>query len=130
MKIYRLIVCGDREWTEAWPIRRELEKLCQEGEVELLIHGDARGADTIAGVVGAALGIPIKAMPARWKLHGHGAGPFRNGKMLEKLQEVPKGEERILLVLAYHKDLKRSKGTKHMVGIAQNAGILVKVFKS
>jgi len=44
----RIIVCGSRNWTNYSIIYRELSKL--PGNT-VIIHGAARGADTIAGSI-------------------------------------------------------------------------------
>ena len=114
----RVLVCGSRLWKDPWPILRELTKF-HDGTV--VIHGDARGADHLAGVVAEGLGFEVIAVPANWNKHHKAAGPIRNKKMLSM---------RPMTVLAFHEDISQSKGTKHMVFIARNAGIETKVFSS
>lgn len=114
--ILRILVSGDRNWTDKEAIRRELEKRlpC------VVIHGCARGADTLAGQVAFELGMEVVTFPAEWHLYGKAAGPRRNQTMLD----LGKPD----LVLAFHADLANSKGTKHMVEIARTAGVSVEVF--
>lgn len=52
------------------------------GEMTLLIHGDARGADRLAARWAVQNGVPVKAFPANWRAHGLAAGPMRNEQML------------------------------------------------
>ena len=113
----KVLVCGDRNWSEEAPIRRELEKL---PSGTMIIHGAARGADTLAEKVARDLGLPFMFFPAQWELFGKAAGPIRNMKMLACDPD---------LVMAFHKDIDASKGTKHMVGIAKARGIKTEVFK-
>lgn len=120
MKKFRVLICGDREWTELYPIRRELLRLDKEGDIELVVHGDCRGADRIGGVIATNLGIVVKSEPAKWTKHGKAAGPIRNRLMVKKYKPN--------IVLAFHKDLRKSKGTKDMVQVALEAGIEVRVF--
>jgi hypothetical protein len=52
---------------------------------------------------------------------------------LEKIRQGSRPEAMLRLtspdlVLAFHPDITQSKGTKHMVGIAEAAGVPVKVF--
>ncbi len=112
----RLLVCGDREWKDKEPIKREILRLMP----ILIIEGEARGADTLAREVAEELGIAVLPFPAQWKVYGRGAGPVRNIQMLT--------HGRPDRVLAFHNNLFRSKGTKHMVKIARIAGIPVDVF--
>lgn len=52
--------------------------------IKMLIHGAARGADTLAAEWAAARGVTAEAYPANWDLHGRSAGPIRNRRMLRK----------------------------------------------
>lgn len=113
----RVLVCGDRNWINRDLIYRDLFDLPR-GEITI-IHGAARGADSIAGEVAKELGYKVEAYPADWEKHGRAAGPIRNKKMLE--------EGKPNLVLAFHNDLESSKGTKHMVKIAREAKVPVLV---
>jgi hypothetical protein len=50
---------------------------------DVIIHGAAPGADTLAGQWAADKGIPVEAFPADWEKHGRAAGPIRNKQMLD-----------------------------------------------
>lgn len=113
----RVVVCGSRFWRDASAIRRELRQL-PPGSV--VLHGGCRGADAIAGQVARELGFEVEVYPAQWRRFGKRAGPIRNAFVLR--------EEKPDLVLAFHEDLARSKGTKDMVERAVRAGIEVRVF--
>lgn len=117
----RVLVCGGREWGNKAVIAREIDRLeaITRSGVTRVIHGDARGADTLATRVAEERGIPVDAYPAKWDKYGKAAGPVRNGTMLEE------GEPQ--LVLAFHHNLFRSKGTKNMVLKAMNAGVPVRL---
>lgn len=60
----------------------------------------------------------VVVFPAEWEKFGKAAGPIRN---IEMLNENPD------LVLAFHNDLSKSKGTAHTVKTAQKRGLKVKV---
>ncbi len=102
-KTLRILVCGDRRWED----RETIEKVLGEYLPSTVVHGACRGADTIAGEVARELGCHVVSYPAKWTEFGKGAGPIRNQKMLE--ETTPD------LVLAFHEDLGRSKGTLHMI---------------
>ena len=51
-------------------------------DISILIHGDARGADTLAKQHAAIRGIHHAAVPALWDYYYRGAGFQRNSAML------------------------------------------------
>lgn len=75
-----VLVCGARDWTQRETIRSWLSKL-PPGSV--IVHGAARGADTIADEEARALGFEVRPYPADWQKHGKAAGPIRNQRMLD-----------------------------------------------
>jgi hypothetical protein len=115
----RVIVAGAVDWTDAEAIARELAKLPPGTTV---IHGDAPGADSLAGAAAARLEFGVEPMAknredfARYK---RGAWKGLNERMLAS---------GAVLVLAFHADLARSRGTRHLVELARAAGIEVRVF--
>lgn len=112
-----VLVCGGRSWDDRVLIWSKLAELRRRGYV-WLVHGACRGADRIAGEEGRRLGFRVREVPARWDLYGRGAGMRRNVEMLKYRPD---------LVLAFHEDLKDSRGTAHMVRLAQEASIPVRV---
>jgi YspA, cpYpsA-related SLOG family len=98
----RLLICGSRSWTDETPIRAALER----ARPEVVIHGAARGADTLAGRIAAELGCRVLPFPADWSL-GRAAGVLRNQRMLD--------EGRPNWVIAFADDLRASRGTRDMV---------------
>lgn len=84
-----------------------------------IVHGGCRGADNISGEIAAEyIGVEkIHVYPAQWDKYGKPAGIIRNQQMLE--EESPE------LVFAFHNDIASSRGTKHMVKIASEAGVPV-----
>ncbi len=112
----RVLVSGARTWADREAIRRELAKL-PAGSV--VVHGDAKGADRLAGEVAVELGLTVLACPAEWHKYGRGAGLMRNKAMLA--EHAPQ------LVLAFHPAIEEARGTKHMVELARKAGVKVRV---
>lgn len=112
----RVLVCGDRNWTDKELIAGMLAKLTN---VEEVIEGKARGADSLAGEVAREMGIPVREFPAQWETYGRRAGPIRNLQMLN--------EGKPDVVIAFHDTLWRSRGTKHMIKIAEKAEITVMI---
>ena len=119
----KILVTGDRNWTDRQFIYDVLYKYGENmpdmyptGYIRI-VHGAARGVDSLAGEIARSLGYTEVAYPAQWNKHGKAAGPIRNQQMLD--------EEQPDLVIAFHDDLENSKGTKHMVAIAKLAGIKI-----
>lgn len=115
----RILICGDRNWTDKQYIREVLESL--ETKPKYIIEGEANGADTCGKNVAKELGIPIMTFPAEWDKYGLSAGYIRNKRMLD--------EGKPNIVLAFHDDISNSKGTKNMLEIAKNAGIRTVLYK-
>jgi len=114
----RVLCCGDRNWTSYEIIRRELEKL---DDYTTIIEGCAKGADSISGYIARQLNYPVIDFPANWKKYGRAAGPIRNKQMLD--------EGKPDLVLAFHTNIKNSKGTKNMINQAKKRGIVIILIK-
>lgn len=109
--------CGDRNWTDREPIRFFIQGKFDGFTADVIIHGAARGADSIAGEIAEKLGIEVEAYPAEWDEYGKAAGVIRNQQMLEV--GMP---DRVIF---WHKNLEKSKGTRDMVRIAKEAGVTV-----
>lgn len=116
----KILVCGDRNWKNADVIRRVLHTI--QHDVTLLVHGAARGADSLAAQEAENLHIPTKAFPADWDKHGKPAGVIRNITMFKETSPD--------LVIAFHDDLASSKGTKHMAQYAHSHNVRVMVINS
>jgi hypothetical protein len=112
----RVLVTGDRNWNNSDIIHHWLKEVKKFG-FDTLIEGEARGADTLSRIEGAKLGFTILKFPANWDKYPKAAGPIRNTEMLK----VGKPE----LVLAFHNDIKNSKGTKNMIDQAIKSKIKV-----
>lgn len=115
----KVLVTGDRNWTDINPIMRELYSLPKDA---IIIHGGARGVDSLAGLAAKQLGLEVRVYPAKWEIYGKSAGYIRNQEMLDA--EEPD------LVLAFHPDLSKSRGTKDMVNRAMLQGLPVKIITS
>jgi len=111
----KVIICGGRNWDDDKPIRRELLNLPSD---TLVIQGEAYGADTIAKNIALEIGLEVVGWPAAWHKYGKSAGMKRNLRMLDMKPD---------LVLAFHRDIKNSKGTKNMVNIAKKENIEVRI---
>lgn len=129
MTPYRILVTGSREWANRDEMNLALEfeylKAWREGRVPLLIHGGARGADTMAGEIwlrGTATGshpkgLAVEVHPADWDTHGKAAGFIRNQQMVDRGADV---------CLAFLARAAANRGTRDCMGRAEAAGITVR----
>lgn len=141
----RVLICGDRKWGfnddyEYKMIHDQLVWLQSiHGDDLVIITGGANGADSFAKWTCESLGIKCIEYKAAWSclddscesidddgnvhhrdVHGRAAGPIRNKKMLDEGQPD--------LVMAFHNDITKSKGTKNMIQQAKKAGVPALVF--
>lgn len=108
----RIIVCGGRDFSDKEFLFSKLDTLTQHKDITEVIHGDAYGADSLAGEWARTRGIIETPFPADWKKHGKAAGPIRNAEMLKLGPDM---------VIAFDGGV----GTAHMVKITEKAGIPV-----
>lgn len=112
-----ILVSGDRNWTNIDTVYRELSKYREYAVT--LVHGGARGLDSITHNIALEFGWETKEYLAHWDKFGKAAGPIRNQEMLDK--------ERPNFLLAFHPNIESSRGTKDMVNRATKAGIPVTI---
>jgi hypothetical protein len=117
----RVLICGSRTWSKPIPIDVVVGGFAAVyGAAKVtVIHGAARGADSMAASAAHRHGLDCEDYPADWATHGKAAGPIRNQRMLD--------EGRPEVVVAFTDDLATSKGTADMVRRAQAAGVPVYV---
>jgi hypothetical protein len=109
----KVLVTGSRDWSDRAAIERGFDAMTP----TLVIHGDAKGADSIAHEVAMSRGIDVARFPANWNKHGKAAGPHRNRLMHELMKPD--------VVLAF--PLPQSKGTLDMMRWAEAKGTPVLV---
>ncbi len=109
------LVCGGRDYLDYEHVCEVLDSFENSvgGKITSIVHGAARGADTLAARWATARNIPARAFPANWELHGLSAGHVRNTDML--LLGKPD------VVIAFP----GGKGTADMVQQAQRAKVSV-----
>ena len=112
----RVLVCGGRDFSDRMMLNEHLDTMHAAQPFTVIIHGDARGADTLAKEWALSRGVKHLAFPADWTQHGKAAGPIRNTRMLvegqpDKVVAFPGGA-----------------GTANMVDQARRAGVRVCVY--
>lgn len=108
----RFLICGGRDFDDYAMLSYVLDQYDMK-EGDTVIHGDAHGADRMAGKYATERGVPVEAYPAAWHLHGKHAGPIRNRKMLDE------GKPDIIIAFP------GGKGTANMIEIGEKAGVPV-----
>lgn len=109
----RVLVCGGRDYDDRDQLFGILDTAHTANPIICLIHGAARGADTLAADWALERDVLANAYPANWDRHGNAAGPIRNRRMLE--------EGKPHMVIAFP----GGKGTANMIIQAEAADIPV-----
>lgn len=77
----RLLITGSRQYTDRSMVEGAIRTYSLP-DATTIVHGAARGADTLAAEVARSLGIPVEAHPADWSTYGRSAGIRRNEYMV------------------------------------------------
>jgi hypothetical protein len=78
-----VVVTGGRDYADAETVNRVLSEVHAEYEIDLLVHGAASGADSLADGWAKANNVRSCPCPADWSRLGRRAGPVRNRYMLD-----------------------------------------------
>ena len=115
----KVVVTGGRDFGslpgEAEFVSTVLDAL--DPQPTLLVHGGAKGADTLAGAWAEAHGIEVQVFEADWKSYGASAGALRNTVMLKQIRPD--------LVVAFP----GGAGTGDCIRQATERGLVVQKFK-
>ena len=111
----RTIIAGSRSAT--YNDVYEAIKSCPfKHEITLIISGTAKGADTFGEQIAEKYNIEVIKFPANWNLYGKSAGVIRNKEMAENAKALIAVWDGI------------SKGTKNMIDIAKQLGLLIYIY--
>lgn len=82
----RILVTGGRDFADVDFLDRVLDEFHAgpRGPIGVVIHGAARGADSLAGAWAERRGVMVEAYVADWEGQGRAAGPLRNKLMLDE----------------------------------------------
>lgn len=111
-----IVVTGGRDFDDAAFVQRVLDVVHVRQPISLLLHGGARGADTLAGQWARSKRVDVEVHPARWDDFGRSAGVRRNREMLLRAWDL---EVRGLVAFA------GGRGTADCVRQARQIGIPV-----
>ena len=109
----KVLVCGSRYFNDYNKLKEVLDDL----SIDTIIHGDARGADRLAGRYGEENNIPVLRFPALWDKYGKRAGPIRNSQMLRE------GNPDYVVAFLYP----NSRGTRDMIKKSKDKGLEVEI---
>lgn len=96
----KYIVAGGRDFNN-YSICRQI--LSEFSDIDTIISGCARGADTQGAMYATQYNIPLQTCPAYWNMYGKSAGFIRNAEM---------GEYADAAIIFWDG---KSKGTAHMI---------------
>lgn len=109
----KFIVCGGRDFHGRARVFAVLDAaLAAYADDLMIVHGGARGADSIAGEWCSSRMVPCLIVPAQWEKHGKAAGAIRNREMLRW---------NVSGVIAFP----GGRGTADMIAAARSAGVTV-----
>lgn len=108
----KALVCGGRDFYDKNRLFQTLDQCKKWWNITTVIHGAARGADTLANSWAKERKLEIIKYPAEWSIHGKKAGMIRNRKMLDYGPDV---------VIAFP----GGTGTENMIQISRDAEIPV-----
>jgi len=113
----KVIIAGGRNFNDYNKLRESCDNiLVNQKDVEI-VSGTAAGADTLGERYAQEKGYEVKKFPAQWDLYGKSAGYKRNQQMAEYADGL----------IAFWDG--KSKGTKHMIDIANKMGLKVRVVR-
>ena len=108
---HKLLIAGSRNFNDY----QLLKKLIKPENIECIISGCARGADTLAIKYAEEFNIPIEKYPADWNKYGRSAGYIRNKVMVDKATAV----------ICFWDG--QSKGTQHTITLTKQTNKPIKV---
>lgn len=111
----KVIIAGGRTFNDYELLHQKCDQTLRlQSEIEI-VSGTAYGADTLGEKYAKEKGYPIIQFPADWEKYGKGAGYIRNEEMAKYADGL----------IAFWDG--ESKGTKHMIDLANRYGLKVKI---
>lgn len=117
--VFKVVIAGGRDFVDIGMMLEYVDR-CLQGKLDhniRVISGTARGADRTGEIYASARGHKIIHMPAQWDTYGKSAGYRRNVEMAEAADAV----------ICFWNG--RSLGTKHMIDIANERGLPLRVIR-
>lgn len=114
--MYRIIIAGGRNFNDYDFLEKVITKFIFENDTDKdfeIVSGTANGADKLGEQFAKIHGYPIKRFPANWDKYGKSAGYIRNEQMAKYSNAL----------IAFWDG--KSKGTKHMIDLAEENDLVV-----
>ncbi len=113
--MFKVIVAGGRGFADYDLLKSKLDNLLVDRDLVEIVSGTARGADKLGEFYAKRTQLAVALFPANWDLYGKSAGYRRNEEMAEYADAL----------VAFWDG--KSRGTKHMIDLANKSGIQVRV---
>ena len=114
---FNVIIAGSRDFNDYPLLAEKCSKLFANKKPTAIVCGEARGADSLGKRYAKENGIPVLSFPADWDKHGKRAGYLRNCEMVENADAL----------VAFWDG--NSRGTMHMISIAKEKGLAVRIIR-
>lgn len=114
---YKVIVAGGRDFNDYQLLKRKLSILLDNRRDVEIVSGAARGADSLGERYAEENGLSIHRKPADWDTYGKSAGYRRNAEMAEYADAL----------VAFWDG--KSRGTKHMIDLAEKHDLAIRIIK-
>ena len=113
----RVIIAGGRDFDNYSLLKEKCDYYLKNYKDIEIVSGTANGADILGEKYASDNNFPIKKFPADWEKLGRSAGYKRNAQMAEYADAL----------IAFWNGT--SKGTKHMIDLAESKNLKVRVVK-
>jgi hypothetical protein len=113
----KIVVAGSRNFDDYQRLKSVLNELIGDTQKENIeiVSGTANGADKLGEKYASETGLKVVRFPANWDLYGRRAGYLRNVEMAKYGTHCVCFWDGV------------SKGTSHMINIAKNEGLELKI---
>ena len=112
----KVIIAGSRVFDDNRYLSIMCERIFGIREDIEIVSGGAKGADSLGERYAKERNLPLTIFPAEWNKYGKSAGYKRNSQMAEYSDTL----------IAFWDG--KSKGTQHMINLAENKGLEVHVY--
>ena len=116
--MFKVIIAGGRDFSDYDLLKVKMNRILSNITDEIVvISGTARGADSLGEKYATEMGYKLEQYPANWNKYGKRAGYLRNEQMAD-----------VAHACVCFWDSK-SKGTKHMIDLANEKKLKLRVVK-